>query len=63
MVARIEYIVKNIKTSIRYKEKTNYAEILKFVKRVKQNKQKTLKFFKQNIKLGKNISLWCLNKR
>jgi len=52
------YCKKNIKTSIRYKEKTNYAEILKFVKRVKQNKQKTLKFFKQNIKLGKKIFLY-----
>ena len=47
------YCKKNIKRSIKYKEKTNYSEIIKFVNRVKQNKQKTLKFIKQNIQLGK----------
>ena len=52
------YCKKNIKKSIRYKEKTNYGEIIRFVKRVKQNKQKTLKFIKQNIKLGKKIFLY-----
>ena len=34
------YCKKNIKKSIKYKEKTNYAEILKFVKRVKKINKK-----------------------
>ena len=52
------YCKKNIKKSIRYKEKASYGEIIKFVKRVKLNKQKTLEFFKEKIKLGKKIFLY-----
>ena len=52
------YCKKNIKTSIKYKEKAGYSEIVKFIKRVKQNKQKTLNFFKEKIKLGKKIFLY-----
>ena len=52
------YCKKNIKKSIKYKEQANYSEILKFVKRVKKNKQRTLNFIKDNIKLGKKIFLY-----
>ena len=52
------YCKKNIKKSIKYKEQVSYSEIIKFVKRVKQNKQKTIKFIKKNIKLGKKIFLY-----
>ena len=52
------YCKKNIKKSIRYKEQSSYNEIIKFVKRVKQNKQRTVKFIKENIKLGKKIFLY-----
>ena len=52
------YCKKNIKRSIKYKEKANYSEIIKFIKRVKRNKQITLKFIKKNVKLGKKIFLY-----
>ena len=52
------YCKKNIKKSIKYKEKASYSEIIKFVERVKKNKQKTLKFFRENIKLGKKIFIY-----
>ena len=52
------YCKKNIKKSIKYKEKASYGEIIKFVKRVKDNKQKTVKFIQNNIKLGKKIFLY-----
>ena len=52
------YCKKNIKKSIKYKEKASYSEIIKFVKRVKQNKQRTVKFIKKNNKLGKKIFLY-----
>jgi hypothetical protein len=52
------YCKKNIKRSIKYQEKANYSEIIKFVKRVKQNKEETLKFIKEKVKLGKKIFLY-----
>ena len=52
------YCKKNIKKSVIYKEKASFSEIIKFVKRVKYNKHKTLKFFRKNIKLGKKIFLY-----
>ncbi len=52
------YCKKNIKRSIKYKENTNYNEIIKFIKRVKKNKEVTLKFIKDKIKLGKKIFLY-----
>ena len=52
------YCKKNLKKSIKYREKASYGEIMKFIKRVKQNKKNTLKFFKENIKLGKKIFLY-----
>ena len=59
MVAHIEFTVKkNIKKSIKYKEQASYSEIIKFIKRVKQNKQSTVNFIKNNIKLGKKIFLY-----
>ena len=62
MVDHIEFIVKNIKKSIKYKEQASYSEIIKFIKRVKLNKQITLRFIKDKLKLEKeNISLWCFN--
>jgi hypothetical protein len=52
------YCKKNIKKSIKYKEQAGYREIIKFIKRVEQNKKNTLKFIKENIKLGKKIFLY-----
>ena len=52
------YCKKNIKKSIKYKEQASYSEIIKFIKRVKQNKQRTLRFIKDNIKIGKKIFLY-----
>ena len=52
------YCKKNIKRSIKYKENANYSEIIKFVKRVQQNKKETLKFIKEKVKLGKKIFLY-----
>ena len=52
------YCKKNIKKSIKYKEQSNYSEIIKFIKRVKLNKKRTLKFIKENVKLGKKIFLY-----
>tara|TARA_B100002052_G_scaffold291857_1_gene312547 strand:- start:1335 stop:2549 length:1215 start_codon:yes stop_codon:yes gene_type:complete len=52
------YCKKNLKTSIKYKEKASYSEIIKFVKRVKKNKQRTVNFIKKNNKLGKKIFLY-----
>ena len=60
MAGLIEFIVKNIKKSIKYKEQSSYNEIIKFIKRVKQNKR-TLKFIKENVKQEKNISLWSFH--
>ena len=59
MVVLIEFTVKkNIKKSIKFKEQASYKEIIKFIKRVKLNKQKTVKFIKENVKLGKKIFLY-----
>ena len=52
------YCKKNIKKSIKYKEKASYSEIIKFVKRVKQNKEKTVNFIKENVKRGKKIFIY-----
>ena len=52
------YCKKNIRKSISYKERVNYSEIIKFIKRVKQNKQRTLKFIRGANKLGKKIFLY-----
>jgi len=52
------YCKKNIRKSINYKERVNYSEIIKFIKRVKQNKQRTLKFIRGANKLGKKIFLY-----
>ena len=52
------YCKKNIEKSIKYKEKAGYKEIIKFIKRVKENKQQTLKFIKSKLKLGKKIYLY-----
>ena len=52
------YCKKNIKRSIKYKEQVSYNEIIKFVKRVRQNKEMTLKFIKEKIRLGKKIFLY-----
>jgi hypothetical protein len=52
------YCKKNIKKSIKYKEQAGYGEIIKFIKRVKQNKDVTLKFIKDKIKLGKTIFIY-----
>lgn len=52
------YCKKNIKKSIRYKEKASYSEIIKFIKRVKNNKKMTLDFIKDKTKLGKKIFLY-----
>ena len=52
------YCKKNIEKSIKYKEQTGYSEIIKFVKRVKQNKEKTVKFIKENVKRGKKIFIY-----
>ena len=52
------YCKKNIRKSISYKEKTSYSEILKFIKRIKDNKKRTLKFIKESNKSGKKIFLY-----
>ena len=52
------YCKKNIKKSIKYKEQASYSEIIKFIKRVKQNKKRTIKFIKENVKSGKKIFLY-----
>ena len=52
------YCKKNLKKSIKYKEKASYSEIIKFVKRVKKNKQRTVNFINKNNKLGKKIFLY-----
>ena len=52
------YCKKNIKKSIKYKEQAGYSEIIKFIKRVKQNKERTVKFIKENVKSGKKIFLY-----
>ena len=52
------YCKKNIKKSIKFKEQASYSEIVKFIKRVKENKKTTVEFIKKNIKLGKKIFLY-----
>jgi hypothetical protein len=52
------YCKKNIKKSIKFKEHAGYSEIVKFIKRVKQNKKMTIEFIKKNIKQGKKIFLY-----
>ena len=52
------YCKKNIKKSIKYREQASYSDIIKFIKRVKLNKQKTIKFIKNKNKLGKKIFLY-----
>ena len=52
------YCKKNIKKSIKFKEHAGYSEIIKFIKRVKQNKKMTVEFIKKKIKLGKKIFLY-----
>ena len=46
---------KKYKEICNIQRKGKLSEIIKFVKRVKYNKHKTLKFFRKNIKLEKNI--------
>ena len=57
------YCKKNIKKSIKYKEQASYSEIIKFIKRVKNNKKRTVKFIRENVKLGKKYFFICINKR
>jgi len=52
------YCKKNIQKSIKYNEKTDLNEILKFVDRVKYNKRKTTKFIKEKIRMGKKIFIY-----
>ena len=52
------YCKKNIKKSINFNEQVSYNEIIKFVKRVKNNKKTTMNFIKDKIKLGKKIFLY-----
>ena len=52
------YCKKNIKASVRYKEKTSYKDILKFIERVKSNKEKTLNFINREISKGKKIFIY-----
>ena len=52
------YCKKNLEKSVSYKEKTSYKDILKFVKRVIENKNKTLKFIKNARKEKKIIALY-----
>ena len=52
------YCKKNLKKSIKFKEKASYSEIIKFIERVKKNKQVTVDFIKNNLKLGKKIFLY-----
>ena len=52
------YCKKNIKKSVKYKEQAGYNEIIQFIKRVKQNKERTLNFIRDNIKNGKKIFLY-----
>ena len=51
------YCKKNIKKSIKYQEQAGYNEIIKFIKRVKENKKMTIDFINKNIKKGKKIFL------
>ena len=52
------YCKKNLKKSIKFKEKAGYNEILNFVKRVKKNKKMTVNFIKKMSKIGKKIFLY-----
>ena len=52
------YCKKNIKKSIKYQEQAGYNEIIKFIKRVKENKKMTIDFINKNIKKGKKIFLY-----
>lgn len=52
------YCKKNLKKSIKYKEQAGYREIIKFIRRVKKNKQNTVKFIQNSLKLGKKIFLY-----
>ena len=44
---------KNLKKSIKYKEKTTFGQINKFFKRVEKNKSETMKFIKKEVQKGK----------
>jgi NDP-4-keto-2,6-dideoxyhexose 3-C-methyltransferase len=52
------YCKKNIKKSIKFKEHTGYNEIIRFIERVRKNKEVTVNFIKKNIKQGKKIFLY-----
>ena len=52
------YCKKNIKKSIKYKEKTSLADIRKFIKRVKDNKKKCLTFLKKCKKNNEKVFLY-----
>ena len=52
------YCKKNIKKSIKYREQAGYNEIIKFIKKVKENKKMTIDFINKNIKIGKKIFLY-----
>ena len=54
MVEVTEYFVrKNLKKSIKYKEKTTFGQINKFFKRVEKNKSETMKFIKKEVQKEK----------
>ena len=52
------YCKKNIENSIKFREQAGYNDIIKFVKRVKKNKEMTLEFIKNVNKLGKKIFIY-----
>lgn len=52
------YCKKNIKKSIKFKEKAGYKEIINFIKNVKKNKKETIKFIREKLKLGKKIFIY-----
>ncbi len=49
---------KNIKKSIKYKEKTNLQDIKRFIKNVENNKKKCVSFIDKEIKNGKKIFVY-----
>ena len=49
---------KNVKKSIPYKEKTSLSDIKKFIKRVKENKQRCLAFIKKCNDRGEKVFLY-----
>ena len=49
---------KNVKRSITYKEKTSLSDIKKFIKRVKENKERCLAFIKKCNDRGEKVFLY-----